>query len=225
MKGTVEKIIQWNPDTKTILIRPERRVTFIPGQFMMVSLIVNGKLESRAFSLCNTPNEELLEITFRIIPQGKLSPQLFNLKEGDEMIITGPYGNFRLDFNDKNAVLIAGGTGIAPLMSMIRYNKYHGWPIKMILFYSARKPANFLYMDEIKGYAMDNKLTFIPISQDPNEVPEGFITGRIKKEMISSYVDLNSHFYLCGSPLMIKEIELELKDMGVEKASVRTDKW
>ena len=227
MKGIVANTVLWNKDTKTLLIKPERHVDFIPGQFMMVSLVVNEKLESRAFSLCNTPDEELLEITLKVIPDGRLSPKLFELNDGDEVILAGPYGNFRLNFDDKNAVLIAGGTGIAPLMSMIRYNKNHDWPMHLTVIYSAKNPEGILYRAELEGYHTEKKMDFIPISQDATALPEGFITGRITSDFIAKHVKNVSEqrFYLCGSPKMITEIEADLRKSGVDKDMIRTDKW
>ena len=227
MKGAVIKTSIWNEDTKSIFIQSEKRINFIPGQFMMVGLETNGKLEKRAFSICNTPDEEHVEITFKRFAEGKLSPKLFDLKEGDELIIEGPYGNFRLNFEDKNAVLIAGGTGIAPLMSMIRYNKYHNWPMYLTVFYSAKNPSNILYRQELERYHMEKRIHFIPISQDNSQVPNGFITGRVTNELITSHVKnmTEQSFYLCGPPKMITEIEAELRKSGIEKQRIKTDKW
>lgn len=226
MKGKIIKIHTWTEDTKSFFIQPEKKINFIPGQFMMIGLEINGKLEKRSFSLCNTPDEEHLEITFKKYEQGKLSPMLFELKEGDELLLEGPYGNFRLIFEDKNAVLVAGGTGIAPLISMIRYNKHHKWLMNLIVIYSAKNSANILYRQELEGYHRDKKIHFIPISQAQDGLPAGFITGRITNELISMHTNISKQrFYLCGPPKMITEIEIELRKSGIEKAQIRTDKW
>ncbi len=224
MKARIVRVHEWSSDTKSFYLRPEHHVPFIPGQFVMVGLMLNGKLEKRAYSLCNNPDDETLEITFKMYSQGKLSPALFKLKEGDELILEGPYGNFRLDMQDQKAVLIAGGTGIAPLMSMIRLNQTHSLPMRLTLIYSAPNAGRIIYREELEKLAHQNHITLIQLTQDHADTR--YLHGRINEVFLKAHVtDLDQTFYLCGSPKMISEIEVALRSLGVDKSRIKTDKW
>lgn len=225
MNGTVTKVIQHTHDVKSIFLKTEKKIDFIPGQFMMVGSVINGKLIKRAYSLCNAPSDEILEICVRIVDGGALSPVLFSINENDEVNLEGPYGNFKLDPQLKEAVLIGAGTGIAPLICMLRHSKNHGWKTHFTLVYAIRNPGSILYEKELYQLAKSENVKFYPVIQDTSIDWNG-LKGRISQDMLVKII-ANKHqiYYLCGPPVMIKSVEEILRMMGVEKPFVKTDKW
>ncbi len=227
MKAVILSRIQHNEDTVTIIVKPEEKISFVAGQFVMIELMdSNGAVHRRAYSLCGAPEDEALEITFKLNPQGKLTPLLFDKKEEDVITVEGPYGHFKLSDNVSHAVLIGGGTGIAPLMSMMRHIKARNWPIKITLFYGVRNVQSLLYQTEIEQYALDEKIEFIPVVQEADAVWQG-AKGRINAEKLKESIHNNEtqEFYLCGPAPMVKDLEIALSELGVSKNRIKTDKW
>jgi len=95
-------------------------LNFKGGQFVLVYQKVGDRVENRAFSISSKPSQKTIEILVRKYEDGKISPKLFELREGDKLKIRGPFGMFTVKEDLKEEVVfIAAGAGIAPLRSMI----------------------------------------------------------------------------------------------------------
>ncbi len=228
----IEKVIQETPDTKTFRFALDEPVNFIPGQFMMLglNLDVNGEknLVKRAYSIASSPTKKkYIDFTFNVYPQGQFSPFLYNQKEGDRVYVEGPYGNFTFkEDTSKEAVFIAAGAGLTPLMSMIRHILDKKLKIKPTLIYSVKKPENIIYRKESEEIEKNKKAKIFLTITRPEGTDWRGRTGRIDKKMISDYAPLNnSLFYICGPPEMVEGTVKILEELGVDGDRINREQW
>lgn len=198
---------------------------------------------NRAYSLANPPAEgEVLKFTIRIatpppghyeLPPGVGSSYIFNLKPGDRVTLSGPYGEFLAKPTRREMCFIGGGAGMAPLRSHIRHQLLTLNASRRITFwYGARSRQEMFYHEEFTELdeKFDNFSYFISLS-DPQ--PEdhwqgltGFIHEAARDVYLSKHEDPTEiEYYLCGPPPMIAAVEEMLDDLGVEPEMVAYDKF
>ena len=227
----ITHIIQETPDTKTIRVKLAELLDFIPGQFVMLGLNLDvageKKLVKRAYSIASSPAKDYLELTFNIYPQGQLSPHLYNLKKGDTVYIEGPYGKFTFKENQTmEAVFLAAGAGLTPLMSMIRHVVDKKLKMKWTLLYSAKKPENIIYKKELEEIEKSKKAKISITITRPEDTGWPGLTGRIDAEKVKSSANLdNSIFYICGPPDMVEGTVKILEGLGVPKDRINREQW
>ncbi len=228
----IVKVVQETPDTKTIRINLNKPASFIPGQFVMLGLNLdeNGekKLIKRAYSIASSPvSKNYIELTFNIYPKGQLSPHLYRLKKGDEVYVEGPYGKFNFKEETKEAVFLAAGAGVTPLMSMIRYVADKKLNIKCTLLYSVKKPENIIYKKELERLEKNKAAKIFVTVTRPEGTGWKGRTGRINSDMIKELVPSlnNSIFYTCGSPEMVEDMIKILHGLGVDKDRINREQW
>src|SRR3989338_2728330 len=116
MNSKITQIIDRTHDTKSFRLKPDELFSYKPGQFVMISAAIDGKMVKRAYSFSSSPLEkEFIEVTAKFTPGGIMSQHLFSLKTGDSLNIAGPFGKFGFLSEDdfkKEIIFIAGGAGI-----------------------------------------------------------------------------------------------------------------
>ncbi len=206
--------------------------SFVPGQFVMLSLpgLVDstGRKITKAYSIASSPGDrEILELCIVNYPNGVLSTPLFRLKVGDEAIVTGPYGVFKLKMPvQKGTIFIAGGTGIAPLISMLRLLYSEGYKEKLWLFYSISEQKLFMFKDELLGYVKSNNLKLIVSTSNSGSSLE-FEKGRVTDTFPKFAADISkeAQFYICGPPLMVTDTVKMLDQLGFRKENIHKEQW
>lgn len=197
----------------------------------------------RAYSLANSPlDDRELKFTIRIAtpppqvagaPPGAGSTYVFNLKEGDRVTLSGPYGDFRVKESDREMCFIGGGAGMAPLRSQIRDMLLRvGTSRKMTFWYGARSKQELFYDDEFTALdeRFDNFSFYVALS-DPLPVDDWHgMTGFIHQCLYDHYLkDHDSpdevEYYLCGPPPMIDAVLHMLDNLGVEPEMIAYDKF
>ncbi len=195
----------------------------------------------RAYSMANYPEEEgIIMLNVRIatpppgrlhLPAGKMSSFIFNLKPGDKVTISGPFGEFFARETDNEMVFIGGGAGMAPMRSHIfdqlkrlKTNR------RMSFWYGARSSREMFYEDDFNGLAdaNDNFDWHVALSDpQPEDNWEG-LTGFIHNVLYDEY--LKDHeapedceYYMCGPPMMNAAVIGMLKDLGVEDENIMLD--
>lgn len=210
----------------------EQKFSYLPGQFVMVS--VGWNAEKRPFSIASPPFAETIDLCMKIIPNGAVSGKLESADQNTEVLLEGPYGRFTLepekiaqDQNIKEIIFIAGGTGIAPLRSMIQaLLKIPNPSLKVWLFFRFRSEENFLFRNELEALAKQHKnFKLVPSVSNP---PPGwkFETERIHS-IIDRYVTDKTHnkMYICGPPPMIKDTLDALLAKGFKKENILREAW
>ncbi|MBI3596987.1 MAG: hypothetical protein HY203_07545 [Nitrospirae bacterium] len=238
MNLVISEIRQETPEIKSFRfdLGSNKPFPFRPGQFVIITAEVwNPKRNrmgtaNRAFSLSSSPTEEdFIEIAAKRYPEGRLTPWLHDtVKVGDILNVKGPEGNFVFTESESDElVLIAGGIGIAPYRSMIRYILAKGLPVRVTLLYSARTPADFAFKPEFDA-AMDHFSNFhcIYTVTRPDPTPWTGRVGRFDEAFLRDHLGpVGTLYYLCGPDRMIKDCAQTLTALGVSYPLIRSERW
>ena len=211
---------------KELRFKPDKKVDFMPGQFLMFKHNINGKMEKRAYSIASSPLSAHIGVILKIYPDGKMSKIFEKLKIDDSIEADGPFGVFKYDNQHKNVVLLAGGTGIAPFMGFIRYIIEKKHDANIILIYSCKTESDIICYEELKNFQKNNIKVVITLTQQKDNWTGH--KGRISKELIIDNVhDINDYvFYLCGPNEMTDyTYKLLNSDLGIDKSRIKRESW
>jgi glycine betaine catabolism B len=203
--------------------------SYLPGQFLTVTVPINGKPVKRSYTLASSPTQQdFAEITVKHEEPGEVSAFLHRrVQPGDLLEFSGPSGSFIFTGREcKCILLIGGGVGITPLMSVIRYLTDRSWAGDIYLLYSIGKPQEFIFREELEHLQRrhPNVRVIVTVSH-----PEGTDwkgpTGRITKEFITQSVpDLASRYvHICGPVPMMEAVRKLLADLGVPTERIKTE--
>ncbi len=203
----VVRVIPRTPDVQSyhlVLEEKEAAFDFLPGQFVTLAAHIDERKSHRCYSISSSSFEkDYLEITVKRKPQGRVSNHLFlNLKEGDPVHLKRPRGGFTLDADSREDVLlVGGGVGITPLMSMIRSRTAAGSPGKIILLYGARSQEDIIFLKELEDLERQNPNFVLRLFlSDPRPGWKGE-TGRIHEKAIEQSLTVLKEdvaVYTCG---------------------------
>ncbi|MEK6941067.1 MAG: FAD-binding oxidoreductase [Nanoarchaeota archaeon] len=226
----IKEIKQETHDTKTYKFDTKGlNEIFLPGQFYMVSAVINGIEVKRAYSIASSPTEKgIIAITIKIMNGGKFSTHSFErFKKGDEVNFTGPYGKFVYHDELKPVYLLGGGSGVAPLRAIMKYiiDKNIQVPVKLIC--SNHTPKDIIFKEEFEQWAEEHKnISCYFTITSPNGVVWNGHVGRLDQEVIKKEVDdVDGLFFICGPPVLVKAIETSLIMLGVREENIRTEKY
>lgn len=219
-EGVIEKIVQRSEDVKTFYIRTDEKIEYKAGQFVMLKAFVDGKKIGRAYSVASINEDELIEITFKVC--GEFTNYLNTLKERDKLICQGPFGHFTLDKNNnKKLVMVATGTGITPIRSILRdlykNNKINNFE-KITLIYGSRYLNTLNYHEEFTTMNVEfDNFEYIPIlSREENWKGKRGHVQAVVKENIGN----ETTYYICGLSVMAKEVKEILLEKNVKKEDI-----
>ncbi|RKZ44096.1 MAG: NADH:ubiquinone reductase (Na(+)-transporting) subunit F, partial [Gammaproteobacteria bacterium] len=200
------------------------------------------KSELRAYSMANYPEEnDIIMLNVRIatpppqastsVPTGIMSSYIFNLKPGDEVTISGPYGEFYARDTNAEMIFIGGGAGMAPMRSHIfdQLKRLHS--TRTISFwYGARSLREAFYVDEFDKLAEQHEnFKWVlglsdPLPEDNWQGAQGFIHNLLYEQYLKDHsAPEDCEYYLCGPPMMNAAITRLLYELGVEKENVMFD--
>ena len=208
--------------------KPESLI-FTPGQYAGFTLINPFETDSngitRRFSILSTPNDK--HISFATRMQNSAYKRVLNrFNPGDKIKFAGPTGSFTLHEDSQiPAVFIAGGIGIAPFYSMIKYVTEQQSSQLLYLFYGNRLLEDAAYLDELHALGKINpNLILIPTMAIPDSSWSGE-TGFITSTMIKKYIPniLQPIYYICGSPTMVTTLQETLVEMGIEDNQIKVE--
>ena len=203
---------------------------FLPGQFLQVEVeSEDGKAARRSYTIASSPTQRAyVELTVKREEQGVVSRHLHDkVSAGDLLKVSGPFGAFTFTGTDaQSIVLIAGGVGITPMMSVLRYLADTAWDGDIFFFYGARSTEEFVFRDEIERLErrFANLHVIAAMQRSPGTVwmgPEGPIT----REMILAAVPeiASRRIHMCGPPAMMGAMRTILAELGVPEAQVHTE--
>lgn len=217
------EIIDETHDVKTFRFSRPKDFSFIAGQFCMVS--IDGIDKKIPLTFSSSPVCDQLDITVKEV--GEFTLLMFKLKVGDSVLIDGPRGKIQ-NFDesiDKDIIFIAGGSGVTPYMSSIRYAIDKKMKNQIFLFFGNRSIKDIIYYQELKK--IDNENSNIHVINVLSEEKWDGETGFITKDLIEKYVDVNNKlFYVCGPPVMNKVVkEMLLNELKIDEEKIIMDKW
>lgn len=208
-------------------------IEFVPGQYMqLLCPRYKGSDEEvyRAYSIASDPlDNRYVELIIRRVPNGICTTWCFDyLKEGQPVQMNGPYGEFRLTQTDLPMVFIAGGSGIAPFVSILAQMKHQQINRPTTFFFGGNTTKDLCLLDLMKGYeqALPN-FKFVPVVARP-EPDSGWRgeRGLVTQAVDRAFNDLRGYEgYLCGSPGMIDASIKVLVDKGMSADRIYYDKF
>ncbi len=230
----VVEVREETPTTKTLVFDISGiGFDFYPGQYVMLKVPYppTGEELRRAYSIASSPlQKNRLELTVKRKEGGKASVILTTqVKEGDSFFIKGPYGKFFwTEGMSDRLVLIGAGSGIVPLMSILRYIRDKSLKnVRATLLVSYRSYEEIIYRRELEELSrLPNVKIRITLTREAPTDWEG-LRGRIDREKILGEVkDLSSNlYYLCGPPRFVDDMKGILLDLGVDGRKIKTERY
>jgi Na+-transporting NADH:ubiquinone oxidoreductase subunit F len=196
----------------------------------------------RAYSMANHPAEgNIVMLNVRIaspppgmdVPPGLASSYIFNLKPGDKVVVSGPYGEFFAKETEREMLYIGGGAGMAPMRSHIfDLLKTKHTTRRISFWYGARSKREMFYDDEFKALAEEfpnfsyHVALSDPMEEDNWDGPVGFIHQVVADNYLTKHeAPEDIEYYMCGPPMMVDAVDNMLYNMGVEKEMIDYDSF
>jgi propane monooxygenase reductase subunit len=221
---TVEAVVPLTPDVRRVVLRhaPDSSMPFIAGQF--VNVTVPGGGATRSFSMANgSADSDRVELICKILPGGLFSGYLTEAaRPGDQVEVSGPFGALAVRLSHREIVMVAGGSGLAPLLSILIDLARKGSDRVVTLYFGARTEQDLYALEEIAALAQDLALTFVPVVQQPSPGWAG-ATGLVTDALAAARESWVADAYLCGPPAMIDAAREVLTARGVRPQNVYFD--
>jgi Na+-transporting NADH:ubiquinone oxidoreductase subunit F len=214
------------------LLEPER-IRFKAGQYVQLYTKPYGKVKDsvfRAYSISSVPSDDqVVELIVRQVPEGICTTYVHQeLKEGDEVRISGPYGDFYLRGDCEELIFIAGGSGLAPIRSLILDILEKDLPYEMTFFFGAVTRRDLYYLEFFKELdTRHSQFRFVPALSKPAPSDEWIGETGLITEVVDRFVSdgEKKEAYLCGSPGMVQACLAVLKQKGFTEECIFFDKF
>ena len=230
--GTVTEIIEETPHARTIALDAPDWPGHLAGQHVDVRLTAeDGYQAERSYSIASAPESTMLELTVERINDGEVSPYLTeDLRAGDQFELRGPIGGpFTWRVQDGGPLLlIAGGSGLVPLMAMLRHRAANGSDVDTRLLVSARSQADLLYRDELARLAQADGLEAnYTLTRSRPEGWTGFdrrvdapILTRVGPSPATAPL-----VFVCGPTPFVERVADRLVELGHRPQAIRTERF
>ncbi len=228
-QARVIEIITESPDTKTFRLRLDTPFSFIPGQFVMLTVDVPSQEKplKRAYSVASSPQKNHMDITIKQEHKGIVSTYMVTeVKKGDVFILKGPYGAFALhDEQAKEIVCIGAGSGVTPFRSMVHHIKEKNLNINTLLFFSAKTEQDIIFRQDFEQseQEMDNFSYIVTLTQ-PSDTWKGK-RGRFTHSLIKEHTQDPNYYFICGPPAMVDDIRKQLITDGIAAEKIKVEKY
>ncbi len=231
--GEIVQTIIETPRVRSLIIDVPGWERHRPGQYLDVRLTTpDGSQITRSYSIASAPEDDYLQITVERLPGSEASRYLTDqIHAGDRLELRGPNGGHFIWEHQMGGplMLIAGGSGIAPLMAMIRHRLAYNSPLPVRLLYSSRSVEDIIYRDELDRLAATYS-TFEVVHTLTRAQPPGWTgyTRRIDPELLEETAwspDLNPLIYVCGSTDFVETVTAGLFARGYSPPCVRTERF
>jgi ferredoxin-NADP reductase len=219
--ATVTAIKPETPTVKSFRLRLPMWMPHLPGQHYDVRLTApDGYQAERSYSIASSPLDEgEIELTIDRLADGEVSPYFHDVVvEGDQVEVRGPFTSYFVWRGEQPVLLVGGGSGVVPLMAMLRHRRLTMPELPMRLVYSVRKAEDVIYADELGDEAV---LTYT------REPPAGWSghTGHIDTALISGADADGGLAFVCGSNGFVETASQLLIQTGFEPEAIRTERF
>jgi NAD(P)H-flavin reductase len=222
MKVKIQSIKRFQENNFFMKVKPEKKLDFKAGQFLMIKY----QGVEKPFSIASFPGEETVDFLISTHPDGKLTPKLAKLKIGEGFEIEGPYGVFGVrDTKAREIIFIAAGTGIAPFRSMVMDALQRFQKKKIKLVFGFRYDFYFeKYWKELDSSYENFTLSACCSKPDKKwRGKSGRVTEHLEEEIRNAK---DKEVYICGPPPMVQDTKDILeKKLGFKKEQIRLEKW
>ncbi|GAB3627813.1 naphthalene 1,2-dioxygenase [Pandoraea terrae] len=224
VKATVAAIEALTHDITQLVLRPAKPLAFSPGQYAMLQFT---PAHIRPYSMAGLPDDEHLEFHIRRVPAGLVSRYVESeLKVGDAVRVSGPLGTSYLRTrHDSPMLCVAGGTGLAPVLSIVRGAIAHGMKNPIHLYCGARTPRDVYGLDWLRAMASRHPALHLHVvTTVGDDAAAGFRSGHVTDALAGDFEALDGwRAYLCGAPPMVDAATQLLLGKGIDPAHVYAD--
>jgi ferredoxin-NADP reductase len=219
--ATVTEVKVETPRVKSFRFAVPMWMEHLPGQHYDVRLTApDGYRAQRSYSIASSPLDVgEVELTIDLLDDGEVSPYFHEVvQEGDEVELRGPFTSYFVWRGESPVLLLGGGSGVVPLMCMLRHKRRVMPDLDMRLVYSVRFPDDVIYEDEIGGDAL---LTYT------REAPEGWSghTGHIDAELLREPAAGAGLAFVCGSNGFVEAASDLLIELEMQPGAIRTERF
>jgi len=223
VKTTVAAIEDLSHDIKRLLLRPAKPIEFSPGQYVQLQFT---PAHVRPYSMAGLTGDALFEFHVRQVPDGRVTGYIANdLRVGDAVKVSGPLGSAYLRRKHEGPMLcVAGGTGLAPILSILRGALAQGMTNPIHLYFGVRSPRDIYGMPWLDHLQRDNPRLAVHVvvtsGGDPATQRCGLVTDVIEQD----HGDLEGwRAYLCGSPPMVEAATVVARRKGIAAEHIHAD--
>jgi ferredoxin-NADP reductase len=220
------------PQTKSLVLSVPGWEGHLPGQHVDVRLTAeDGYQAERSYSIASAPAGERVDLTVERLDDGEVSPYLTDeLRTGDKLEIRGPIGGyFTWDIvHGGPLLLVGGGSGVVPLMAMLRHRAARGSQVPTRLLYSSRSFEEVIYREELARLAADPTLEVIHTLTRAQPPDWTGYRRRIDEAMLAEVVWPPTDrplAYVCGPTRLVETVASTLVSLGLEPARVKTERF
>lgn len=222
--GKMARIDRDSPTTVSFSLQSEVPVGFLPGQY--VNLQVPGTKETRSFSFSSAPNQTELSFLIRDVPDGLMSTYMRHKALADDFLMfSGPYGSFYLRPVERPVLMLAGGTGLAPFLSMLLWLKDNPTEHPLRLAYGVNTNADLVELEalqQLKAALPDFDFFTCVVDSESGHPKLGFVTSHLTADDLH---DGNVDVYVCGPPPMVEGVRKWMDGVGVTPKNFLFEKF
>ncbi|MFA6626621.1 MAG: FAD-binding oxidoreductase [Candidatus Cloacimonadaceae bacterium] len=233
--SVVEEIIDYTYDIKGITFKliEGQSIDFKAGQYVQLESQPYEKIKDkviRAYSISSKPElKDRIQLIIRQVPDGICTTWVHkHVKVGDKVNFTGPYGDFYLRDTEADILFVAGGSGKAPIKSILEHLKEVGTERRMTYFFGARTRKDLYLSEEMQAFEkVFTQFEYVPVLSHPETEDNwtgktGFVMPYFKDAIRDPK---NTEAYLCGSPGMISAVTKSLKEYGIDEDKIYYDSF
>jgi ferredoxin-NADP reductase len=231
--GDVAELVQETPRVASLLLEVPAWQGHLAGQHVDVRLTAeDGYQAERSYSIASAPEDPRLAITVERLDDGEVSPYLVGeVRKGDKIELRGPIGGYFVwtGGDDRPLLLVAGGSGVVPLMAMIRHRSASKSTTPTRLLYSSRSEDDIIYRAELDALSAEGDGLTVAHCLTRMQPPgwRGY-ARRIDRAMLEEVAwpkQQNPIIYVCGPTPMVEGVAGHLVDMGFDPASIKTERF
>jgi ferredoxin-NAD(P)+ reductase (naphthalene dioxygenase ferredoxin-specific) len=224
IKATVSSIEDATHDIKIIRLRPAKPLSYSPGQYATLQFSPD---HIRPYSMAGLCTDEELEFHVRLVQEGRVTGYVFNqLNVGDAIRVSGPMGTAYLRTRHEGPMLcVAGGTGLAPIISIIRGAIDAGMNNDIHVYFGVRSPQDIYGLDQLRAIQKQHPAVRIEVVvATDDDATSGMRTGLVTDAISNDITDFQGwRAYVCGAPPMVEATAALLKQRGIDEQQVYAD--
>ena len=234
-EAVIEGIVPQTATVKSILLRPQRWSPFTAGQHLDIRLTApDGYQAQRSYSVASAPETEgVYELVVERLDGGEVSPYFHDVAEmGDAIEIRGPFGgHFAWHASDGGPLLlVGGGSGVAPLTSIVRHRSECGSNVRAVLLYAIRTWNDVIFRDELiaRDEMEEHFEMLLSLSRDTARRPQDFgrrIDGPLVRGALERVGAQPKLTFVCGSNAFVEAVTPHLLDHRIPPDSIRTERF
>ncbi len=223
---SIKEIIPRTADTTSFRFPRPAVFDFKPGQYMLTTIKTpDGKELMHPFSISSSPTDaEFIEFTKKLT-QSEYSQSLRAMKPGDWARIDGPYGKFTCECEIEKILLLAGGIGITPFFSIMKYCTDRHLATNMLLLYGVKNENDIAFREQLEEMQQANSnLKVIFVAEKPGPAwggKTGFITAELVKQVVPDFKD--RMFFACGPPGMVTAMQKLVAALQIPETQLKLE--